>query len=136
MPESQHKILLVEDAVPLATAIRDSLLAEGFAVLVAGDGEMGLAMALDEKPDLILLDITLPKKSGLVMLKELRATKQGEKVPVMMLTNSSETNDVNEALKNGAYDYMVKADWKIADIIQNVRTKLHVNHQADPQQTI
>lgn len=125
MPEEQKKILIVEDAVPLARALREALEGVGFIVAVAGDGEHGLELARSEKPNLILLDILLPKKDGLWLLKELRTTDEGKKIPVMMLTNLSDTKNVNTALQYGAYDYMVKSDWKINDIVESIQKKLY-----------
>lgn len=120
-----HKILVIEDDAPILEVLKDRLENEGFDVIVANDGNQGLAMAIEQKPDLILLDIMMPNKGGLSMLQELRATEEGKNIPVMMLTNLSGTDDINEALKNGAYDYMVKSDWDIAYVVNSIRNKLN-----------
>lgn len=124
MEANSYKILVVEDEEAISDVLSERLKNEGFAVVVASDGEQGLAMAESEKPDLILLDILMPKKGGLSMLQELRASEYGKNIPVMMLTNLSDTEDVNKALEAGAFGYMVKADWKIAEVVASIWTQL------------
>lgn len=124
MEEKRHKILVIEDEAPIAEVLIERLANEGFEVISATDGEEGLAIAIDQKPDLILLDILMPKKGGLSMLKDLRATEEGKDIPVMMLTNLSDTEDMNTALESGAFDYMVKSDWDIATVVTSIRNKL------------
>jgi len=124
MEDLQKKILIVEDEDPLSSVLRDRLTNEGFTVVVATDGEMGLQMVFAEKPDLILLDILLPEKGGLTMLKELRAHEEAAKIPVIMLTNLSDTDSVNEALSYGVQDYMVKSDTEISTMVDTIRAKL------------
>lgn len=121
---AEYTVLIVEDETALATVLGDKLTAEGFRVLQAADGEQGLEMAVSEKPDLILLDVILPKLNGIDMLKKLRTEPAGKKIPVMMLTNLSDSKNLGEALANGAYDFLVKSDWNIDDLVQNVRAKL------------
>lgn len=120
----RHKILIVEDEGPISEVLSERLTNEGFDVIVENDGNKGLATAVEQKPDLILLDILMPNKGGLSMLKELRATEEGKHIPVMMLTNLSDTEDLNKALELGAFDYMVKADWDIASVVLSIRNKL------------
>ncbi len=124
MQKEPKKILVVEDEKILSDILRDSLENAGFTVIVASDGQEGLAMALDQKPDFILLDILMPKKDGLSMLQDLRATEQGRTVPVMMLTNLSDIEDVNQALATGAYAYIIKSDWDMADVVVSIQKKL------------
>ncbi|CAN5619873.1 hypothetical protein BH23PAT1_BH23PAT1_4060 [soil metagenome] len=124
MSDKTYKILIIEDEEPISEVLSERLKNEGFVTVVAADGEQGLAMALEQKPDVILLDILMPKKGGLSMLQELRATEAGKNIPVMMLTNLSGTEDVNKALENGAFDYMVKSDWDIANVGNSIRSKL------------
>ncbi len=119
-------LLVVEDSKPLRTAIKAKFESEGFEVLEAGDGEKGLNVFLKEKPDLILLDIVMPIMNGLEMLKRLRKHKEGRTVPVIILTNLSESEPTAEALQEGAYDFLVKADWKIEDVVEKVKDKLNL----------
>jgi DNA-binding response OmpR family regulator len=120
------KILIVEDEEPLSNILKDRLANEGFNVIVAANGEEGLAMALSEKPDLILLDILLPKKGGLSMLKELRTHEDAANMPVIMLTNLSDASSINEALELGANDFLVKADTNMSSVVDIIRTKLRI----------
>lgn len=124
MEDLHKKILIVEDEESLSEILKTRIANEGFTVVVAANGEQGLAMALSEKPDLILLDILLPKKGGLTMLGELRTQKDAPNVPVIMLTNLSDTDSVNQGLTLGAQDFLVKADTEIGTIVDTIRSKL------------
>jgi Response regulator containing CheY-like receiver, AAA-type ATPase, and DNA-binding domains len=122
--EKKQTILIVEDEPSLRDVLRDKLTIEGFAVLQAVDGEEGLEVILREHPDLILLDIMMPKMDGLTMLKMLRADAWGAKAKVILLTNSSDNEKVAEAMAQGTYDYLVKSDWKIDDVAAKIRERL------------
>jgi DNA-binding response OmpR family regulator len=117
------KILIIEDDIALASILADGLGQSGYATIMARDGEEGLALALEKKPDLILLDIILPKLDGISMLKKLRQDAWGKTALVIILTNLNSPNDIAEAVE-WAQDYLVKADWKIEDIIKHVKEKL------------
>ncbi|MFA6339089.1 MAG: response regulator [Candidatus Paceibacterota bacterium] len=119
------KILIVEDDVILASTIADNLIQAGFDIVKAKDGEEGLALAFSEKPDLILLDILLPKMDGLTMLKRLRLDPWGKDVPVIILSNLSEPLNIADAIGDGVRDYLVKVDWKIEDVVKRIKTKLN-----------
>ena len=122
--KTKKKILIVEDEESLRGALRDKFAWEGFDVLEAGDGEEGLKAALREHPDLILLDIIMPKMDGITMLKKLREDDWGKEAQVILLTNLSDNEKLSEALAQGTYDYLVKSDWKIADVVAKVRERL------------
>lgn len=120
------KILIIEDDPTLLATLADNLEHEGFDVLKAKDGEEGLAAALQMNPDLVLLDILLPKMDGLTMLEQLRQDPWGKDVPVIVLSNLSEPSGVvATALSGGVRDYLVKVDWTISDVIKKVRERLH-----------
>lgn len=121
------KILIVEDDSFLLSALADSLIQAGFKVIKARDGEEGLAAAFREHPDLILLDIIMPKMDGATMLKKLRQDKKCVAIPVILLTNLSFGKEVEEAIKHGASDFLVKANWKIEDVIKKVKQRLSLN---------
>jgi len=121
------KILVVEDDQLLRKVLVEEFTKQGFEALVAGDGQEGLSVALNESPDLILLDIIMPVKDGLTMLKELRQSEKGRSVPVIVLTNLSDAGMVDESLRSGIYDFLIKADWELADIVRKVKEKLRVN---------
>lgn len=120
----KKRILIVEDDPPMMEALTDKLGREGFEVLDARNGEDGLSRSLADKPDLILLDIILPKMDGITMLKKLREDEAGKKIPVIILTNLSDSERVMEATKNGAFDYLVKAEWRLEDVIKKVKARL------------
>jgi DNA-binding response OmpR family regulator len=104
--KSSSRILIVEDELPMRTALEDCLSAEGFRVISAVDGERGLDRALKEKPDLILLDVMMPKLDGFAVCAELR--RLGYTVPVLMLTAKGQVRDRVNGLDCGADDYLVK----------------------------
>lgn len=124
MPNEQQTILIVEDELSLSNAIREKLTHEGFVVLVAKNGEEGLEIALREHPDLILLDIIMPVMDGITMLKRVRVDAWGKDAKIIILTNLSEPEKVADALAHGTYDYLVKSDLKIKDLVTKVKETL------------
>lgn len=123
MSEGKKILLLVEDEKPVLKALVAKFEGDGFGVLQAENGEDGLRVALTEKPDLILLDLIMPKKTGLQMMHELRETSgYGEKVPIIILTNLSVNDKISsEVSKHEPSFYLVKADWKIEDVVSKVK---------------
>ncbi len=101
-----ERILIIEDELPMRTALQDALVAEGYRVLTATNGETGLQRALAEKPDLILLDIMMPKLDGYALCAELR--RLSVPVPILMLTAKGQVEDRVIGLDAGADDYLVK----------------------------
>lgn len=124
IPQSQKTILVVEDEALLLQALMDKFETEGFRVLGASDGQAGLDSALKEHPDLILLDIVMPKMDGLTMLKHLRSDEWGKSCQVIVLTNLSDWQKINEAVQHRAFDYLVKTDWKIEDVVKRAKEKM------------
>ncbi|MBI5221908.1 MAG: response regulator [Candidatus Magasanikbacteria bacterium] len=124
--ENKKTILIVEDEVSLLNALRDKLTREGFVTLEAKNGEEGLEVALREHPDLILLDIIMPVMDGMTMLSKLRNDSWGKKVKVIILTNLSDTEKVSAAMAKGTFDYLVKADWKLEEVIVKIKERLGV----------
>lgn len=118
------KILVVEDDRVLRRVIIDNLKSEGFIALEAEDGVMGLAVAIAEHPDLMLVDIVMPKMDGIAMLEKLREDPWGKNAQVIMLTNLNDAEKVSYAAQKGVNEYLVKADWDIAGIIEKVKDKL------------
>ncbi|MDJ0839886.1 MAG: response regulator transcription factor [Acidobacteriota bacterium] len=106
MEANDKKVLIVEDDRAMAVGLRDGVASEGYRVLYAEDGAAGLDLARDEKPDIIILDVMLPKKNGLDVCRELRAS--GDNVPIIMLTARGQEIDKVLGLKLGADDYMTK----------------------------
>src|SRR5205085_11943275 len=100
------RVLIIEDELPMRTALKDCLEAEGYRVLTAAEGESGLKRAIEEKPDLILLDIMMPRLDGYALCAELR--RLSNPVPVLMLTAKSQLEDRVRGLDAGADDYLAK----------------------------
>ncbi len=105
------KIALIEDDVNIREMYKMKLEIEGYNVICADDGEKALKVIKEESPDLVLLDILMPKKDGFEVLKELKNSQDSDikSIPVVMLTNLSNREDIFEAKKLGASDYLVKA---------------------------
>lgn len=121
--ESKKKILIVEDETALLNALRDELKREGFLVTGAKNGKEGLEIALREQPNLILLDIIMPVMDGMDMLREIRKDKWGKKVPVIVLTNLSSSEKVADMMDNEVFEYLVKANVKIGDVVAKVKER-------------
>ncbi|MDP2656072.1 MAG: response regulator [bacterium] len=124
MTTIRHKVLIVEDEAQLRHALRDRLMREGFNVLEANNGQEGLTAALVEHPDMILLDIIMPIMDGITMLTKLRENAWGKNARVIILTNLSDNEKVAEAMENGSFDYLVKSDWKLEEIIEMIHERL------------
>lgn len=118
------KLLIVEDEVELLRILASQFDKKDFKVLEAADGEQGLKTALREHPDLILLDLVMPVMDGMTMLGKLRHDSWGKEVKVVVLTNLDDEHKVREALEPGTFDYLIKANWHINDVVKKVKTKL------------
>lgn len=118
------KILFVEDEEALQRALTDALSPLGYIIFQATDGEQGVAMAQKEIPDLVLLDLILPKKSGFEVLQELKKDPTTKNIPVIILTNLEGSEDVERALASGATTYMVKANYSVHEIVAKVESVL------------
>ncbi len=118
------KILIVEDESSLRRAIGDKLTMEKALFLEAKNGEEGLRVALEEHPDLILLDIVMPKMDGFVMLENLRQDEWGKTAHVVILTNLDNEDYVLKSFRNEVYDYIVKTDIRMDDLIIKIKEKL------------
>lgn len=115
------KILFIEDEQSLQKVLGNRLEQEGFSVLSALDGEIGFNLAKEKKPDLILLDLVLPKKDGFEVLKELKQEKETKDIPVMVLTNLETDADLQRILELGATTYLVKANYNLEEIVSKIK---------------
>ena len=122
--ENIKKILIVEDEEPLARALSSGLSNNEFEVLTAANGEEGLKVAFEKKPSLILLDLFMPKMDGITMLKKLREDEWGKKVKVVILTNMEDRDKLAAAVENRVYDYLIKSNWNISDVLKKIRIEL------------
>ena len=114
------KILIVEDEETLYKVVKEEFEEKGYKIKIAVDGAAVMEMARDFKPDIILLDIILPKEDGLQALAELKADPDLKKIPVIMLSNLSEAESIKKALTLGAVDYFVKTQYSLYEIIEKV----------------
>jgi DNA-binding response OmpR family regulator len=121
-----HLMLIVEDEKSLLRALMEKFAHQGFRVLTASNGADGLKLALENQPHIILLDIVMPKMDGIAVLKSLRADSRGKNIPVILLTNLYDNDRLLEAGKFGVYDYLIKSDWKIEDVVKKVKEKLNI----------
>jgi two-component system, OmpR family, alkaline phosphatase synthesis response regulator PhoP len=119
--ETKHSILVVEDDRSLREGLALNLRLQGYDVLTAANGEQGMQMAFDRRPDLIVLDLMMPGWSGLDILDELR--KRGEQVPVLILSARNTTRDKVNGLRIGADDYMTKP-FDLPELIARVEVML------------
>jgi len=124
MSSKKPRILLVEDDLGLATAYRVRMEAEGFDVRHCPNGEEALQEALEYHPDLILLDIMMPKISGFDVLDILRNTKQTAHTKVIILTALSQPTDRQRAKDLGADEFLVKSQAVISDVMKRIRFHL------------
>ena len=119
------KILLVDDDRLMVKMYQGKFEDDGYEVAVATNGELGIDKALEFKPDLILLDIMMPKVNGLEMLKRLKEKETTKKIPVILLTNVGSEEDAKHGLSLGAVAYLVKAHYDVKDIVKKVKEVLH-----------
>ena len=120
----KSRILLVEDDIGLATAYQTRLEAEDFDVRHCGDGEAALKMAVEYQPDLILLDIMMPKLSGFDVLDILRNSPETRHIKIIILTALGLPSDRQRAKDLGADDYLIKSQAVVADVIRRIRYHL------------
>ncbi|MBU2595533.1 response regulator [Patescibacteria group bacterium] len=118
------KILVVDDSPALLELYDFTLSSEGYKVETAKDGVEGLKKVEEFKPDLVLLDILMPNKDGFETLKEMRANKETKETPVLLLTNVDEQSKVEEGLKLGATDYIVKFQQTPNQVVEEIRQVL------------
>ena len=118
------KILIVEDEEVLSKVLREKFENEGFETEIAIDGEMVMDMVKKTKPDLVLLDLLLPKKLGLEVLKEMKLDAEVKDVKVLVLSNLDDDQDIKTALSLGAVDYFVKTQHPLKEIVEKAKGHL------------
>jgi len=115
------KIIFVEDDSMLQKVLTNSLKESGYETKQAFDGKEGLSKIKEERFDLILLDLILPKLDGFELLKRLREDSKNKETPVIVLTNLEEPTDIEKMLELGATTYLVKSDQSLEDIVAKVK---------------
>lgn len=124
LDDFMKKILFIEDESTLQKTLGDVLAQGNYKVISALDGKIGLRLAKSEKPDLILLDLVLPKMHGFEILRELKKDPETEEIPVIILTNLEKMEDVEKAIELGAKTYLVKTQYKIEEIMDKIKKVL------------
>ena len=118
------RILFIEDESALQKNLSDLFSQEDYETISALDGEIGLSLAKNKKPDLILLDLILPKASGFDVLKNLKEDKDTKNIPVIVLTNLESMGDIEKALALGATTYLVKSSYSLDEVLEKVKKTL------------
>ena len=116
------KILIVEDEASLLYALQSQLSVEGFKTLAAPDGETALSLILKERPDLIVLDIILPKIDGWTLLKKIKSSKATKNIPVIIISNLADDDSRLKGLELGVKDYLAKIDYGIVDLVKKIKS--------------
>ncbi|MFA5069871.1 MAG: response regulator [Patescibacteria group bacterium] len=129
--QGKPKVLLVEDDTFLSGMYVTKLGLENFAVSLASDGKQGLKMIKDELPDLILLDLVLPKISGFDILKEIKKDKKTKDIPVILLTNLGQKKDVEKGFALGANDYLIKAHFMPSEVVDKVKNMMNKKYAGE-----
>jgi DNA-binding response OmpR family regulator len=124
MPKEKLKILLVEDDSFLLGMYATKFELEGFKVLTAEDGEKAVRLVMKELPDVILLDIILPKLNGFEVLKQLKQEATTSKIPVILLTNLGQKDEIEQGWKMGAEDYLIKAHFMPSEVVEKIKKVL------------
>jgi DNA-binding response OmpR family regulator len=119
-----NNILIVEDKDFLVRTLKDNLIAEGYSVNVARNGEEAVDRIKKSKPSLILLDILMPKKDGFYVLEEVKRNSDWKLIPIIVLSNLGEDESIKKALEAGADDYFVKSQHPIQEIVEKAKDYL------------
>ena len=122
----KSKILLVEDERVISKAYKIGFESAGFEVTQCFDGEEGLEKAKSVRPDIILLDLIMPKMNGITFLKSLRGQDWGKNIPVLILTNSNDSKRHAEAEQLGISDFLLKAEWSLELLVKKVKAILKI----------
>ena len=115
------QILFIEDESAIHKTFSDALSSEDYEITSALDGEIGLRLAKEKKPDLILLDLVLPKLNGFEVLKALKADEATKAIPVIVLTNLEQMEDIQKAIDLGARTYLVKSNYDLSEVVDMIK---------------
>jgi len=124
MSDKKTRVLIVDDDAFLSGIYATKLDIEGFEVITARDGEEGVKVAMKELPDLILMDVLMPKMDGFEALKQIKDDPTTKHIPVIMLTNLGQKEDVEKGLEIGAVDYLIKAHFVPAEAVDKIKKVL------------
>jgi len=132
---SSPKILVADDEAPIRELLEQVLAAEGYTVIVAADGKDALQQTLTHKPDLILLDVRMPKLDGITLCKALRVYKETQNTPIIMLTAFHTRDHMEESIAAGADDFLAKP-FELTELKIRVRSMLKLKHVNDEVQRL
>jgi two-component system alkaline phosphatase synthesis response regulator PhoP len=126
MSDVQKKILIVEDDLHISKVYEIQLAREGFFTILARDGEEALKLFEQENPNIVILDLMIPKKDGFEVLEEIRKNSKYSKIPILILSNLGQKTDESRALKLGATEYLVKIDHPIQEVVNKIKSYLEI----------
>ncbi|MDP2864219.1 MAG: response regulator [bacterium] len=118
------KILIIEDEEIMIDLLQKKLTVEGYEISVARDGKEGLEKMKEVKPDLILLDIIMPKMGGFEVMEEMQKDKELEKIPVIVVSNSGQPVEIDKAQTLGAKDWLIKTEFDPREVIDKVKKQI------------
>lgn len=118
---AKAKILFIEDEPALQKTLAEFLRGHGYRVISALDGEIGLRLAKSERPDLVLLDLILPRRHGLEVMKAMHADPKLASVPVIVLSNVESSESVEQAVELGAKAYLVKTSYTLDEVLEKIK---------------
>lgn len=114
------KILLIEDEKLLSDLLQKKLSDNGYYVFVAGDGETGLQLVREKQPDLVLLDLFLPRLNGMEVLRDMGRDEKLKRIPVVIISNSGQPVEIDKAKELGARDWLVKTEFDPSEVLEKV----------------
>jgi DNA-binding response OmpR family regulator len=117
----QDTVLVVDDDPELRAVLKEALAEAGFEVEIGENGEEGLKKALEIKPNIILLDLVMPVMDGWEFLEHLHKDEWGKNARVIILTNADDIDSLSRAIEGRGYEYLVKTDWKIGEVVEKIR---------------
>jgi len=118
------KILIVEDEEIILDLLQKKLTEAGYEISVARDGEEGLRMIREIKPDIILLDIIMPKMGGFEVMEEMQKDRELKKIPVIVVSNSGQPVEIDKAQELGAKDWLIKTEFDPQEVIDKVKKQV------------
>ena len=124
MDKKGYKVLLIEDDLFLSKILSSKFKKEGFLIELALDGEEGLKKIKSFMPDIILLDLIMPKKNGFEVLEEIKLNDKIKNIPVIILSNLGQDSDISKGKELGAVDYLIKANFSLKEVVAKVREYL------------
>lgn len=117
-------IVIIEDEPQLQYELTAELVKQGFVVKNAYDGEAGLELVVRAKPDIVVLDLILPKMDGFKVLREVKRREETKRIPVIVLSNLENSENIELAIRLGAHSYLVKPNYNMAQIVEKIETAL------------